>query len=148
MAKIIAEHEKFGKVLLDTISYTYEYLPIPAEKYFYLDNKREVFFDTITKFLDSDSQQAVVPFVCSDTGIKGRRTFCELIDWDNRPFKLFNVEMINSRWVNNNIINFRKHTVYFVIIRKNNNAVNDFLVMSAISISAAIKKRDATKAPP
>jgi hypothetical protein len=142
MSKIIVEHEKYGKVLFDTETQMYDYYPERASTYFYLNNKREVYFNNVTTFLESNFNQAVIPFVCSEIGTKGKRTFCELIDWTNKPMVFFNVEMINSRWTPNKIENFRKHKSYFVIVLKNNMALNDFLILSAISIDEAKRKRE------
>lgn len=142
MSKIIVDHEEYGKVLFDTETQMYDYFPKRASTYFYLNNKREVYFNNVTTFLESDFNQAVIPFVCNEIGTKGRRTFCELIDWTNKQMIFFNVEMINNRWTSNRIENFRKHKCYFVIVVKNNAALNDFIILSTISIDEAKRKRE------
>lgn len=84
-------------------------LAINGSKYYLLPNMRNKYFslgrvyslfNTVQEFLASDSSTAVVPMVCINRKKKGRRYFVEILD-EFECFKIFNVEMINGNWVNN-----------------------------------------------
>lgn len=137
MTKKIVNHVEYGPVLLDTVTGEYKYLPIENRTWFTKDNKSSRYFNSVREFNDSDVNLAVVPFVCSMIGHKGRRTFVEVIDWENYNYKFFNVEMINSKWEHNKIQYMRKSDCYFLLLKKNMYALNDMILVSYLQIKKA-----------
>lgn len=148
MGKIIVEHEIHGKVLFDTETQSYEFIEPSDNTYFNFEGKRELYYKNVTDFLNSDNEQGVVPLTCVATGFKGKRSFCDLVDWENIPLTFFNVEMVDSKWWPNKIDNFIKGISYLVIIRRNKKALNDFTILSSIPIDEAIRRRGDSNLPP
>lgn len=138
MAKRIVKHLEYGPVLLDTLTSKFEYITTEDRLWFSRDGKKVRYFDNVGLFLDSNVNIAVVPAVCSMAGHKGRRTFIEVIDWNNYNYKLFNVEMINYKWVKNKINYVQKSKCYFVLLQRNIYALNDFILLSALEIKRGV----------
>ena len=143
MSKIIVEHDVHGKVLFDTETQQYEYYDNSNVEYFSFNGKSERYFKNTIQFLDSNVKIAVIPVVCSNIGSKGRRTYITIIDWINAYYTFYNVEMINSKWVKNNIGNLSKGKCYFIIVARHQEALNDFIILSAMQI-----KKGMHTAPP
>ena len=57
-------------------------------------------FDTILEFLESDKNMCVVPVHCIDRKNKNKRYYVDIMD-SFESFRIFNVEMIDGNWVNN-----------------------------------------------
>lgn len=134
MGIIIAKNDVDEYIMLDTKTQIIHSLPKGTSKFFTYLNKSIYFFDNVRSFFESDITTAVVPFVVSQMGRKKRRTFIEIIDHENNPYKMFNVEMINYKWENNRIDQVEKNSVYFMLLKKNKYAMNDFILLSALEI--------------
>lgn len=134
MSYFLIEHEKYGKVFFNTDTQEYSYIDEKFTKLFTYKNKTGRFFNNANDFLESSTTIGIVPIVCVDNDRKGRRTFIEVNDKNNYCYKFFNVEMIDSKWVHNKINFIYKHRCYFIIISKNEYAMNDFILLSSLEI--------------
>ena len=134
MGSYIVEHEVFGKVLFDTSTQQYEYLPIQDYVKFKYKDKSAPFFDSFLEFIESGINIGIVPVVCVESAQKGRRWFVELMDINNYNFKFFNVEMIDSKWRKNKVENVRKNKCYFALMQNDIKAMNDCRLISTMKI--------------
>lgn len=134
MPKIILEHDIFGPVLYDTIEGTYEYIEPSTSKKFRYNGKKSSYYDNISEFLESNENQAVVPCVCIENKPIKRRTVATVVCYDNNPYSLFNVEMIDSKWKENKIENLQRGKCYFMLVIKDAAAMNDFRLLSTMEI--------------
>lgn len=137
----IVEHEIYGKVLLNTETQTYKHIEQNRNKIFTYSGKQCAFFDSINEFIESDIEIAVVPFVCLGTKAIKKRTMATLLDINNDVCNYYNVELINGRWVRNNISNLFKSKCYFCILSKNNLAINDCILMSVLEITEGMSQQ-------
>lgn len=142
MAKKIVEHEEFGPVLLDTSTGTYQYFEPQQRTWFIRNGSWVEFFESVPEFLRSKAEIAVVPVVCADAGRvkRGKRLYIDVIDWDNNNYKFYNWEPICKKWVENKSKYIYKGRLYFLLLEKNQYAMNDMLLLSALEI----KKREST----
>lgn len=138
MAKIPVKHEIYGYVLLDTETQTYEYHKSDHTTMFEYNGKKLPFFNNVLDFLSTSINMCVVPMVCVKHEAHKRRIFIELIDINNYSYNFFNVEMIDSRWVENKIINFVKGRCYFVLLQNDIKAMNDCRVLSCMEIKKGV----------
>jgi len=138
MAKIPIKHEIYGYVLLDTETQTYEYYESEYSVMFENDGKKLPFFESTLEFLSTGINMVVVPMICVKHEIVKRRTVVELIDLNNYSYNFFNVEMIDSRWVANKIDKFIKGRCYFVLLQKDEKAMNDCRVLSCMEIKKGV----------
>lgn len=138
MSKVIINHEVFGPVLLDTETQTYEYIEHNNEVMFNKDDKKVAFFNSGLEFINSGINMGVIPMVCVEHKLHKRRTYIELIDINNYTYTFFNVEMIDSRWVENKIDKFIKGRCYFVLLLSDIKAMNDFRLLSQMEIKKGV----------
>ena len=137
MTKKLVEHELFGYVLLDTETQTYECIYKQTVN-FENNGKKTEFFNSTVDFLNSESKMCVIPFICVEHTSHKRRTYVEIIDINNYSYKFFNVELIDSRWIENKISNFIKGRCYFVLLQKDIRAMNDCRLLSCMEIKKGV----------
>lgn len=137
----IVDHEIYGKVLLNTETQTYKHIEQNRGKIFTYNGKQCAFFDSMSEFIDSDADIAVVPFVCLGTKTIKKRTMATLLDINNAPCEYYNVELINGRWVRNEISKLFKSKCYFCILSKNKLAINDCILMSVLEITEGMSQQ-------
>jgi len=135
MAKIVVEHEKYGKVLLDTETQTYEYCENKSTITFIYKNKSLPYFDSVLDAINSGINMMVVPMVCTESKAHKRRTYVELVDINNYSYNFYNVEMIDSRWVHNKIENIKKGFCFFILLIIDSKSMNDCRVISSMQIN-------------
>ena len=138
MAKIPVKHEIYGYVLLDTETQTYEYYENANITMFEYNDKKLPFFESTLEFLSTSINMVVVPMICVKHEAHKRRTLIELIDLNNYTYTFFNVEMIDSRWIANKIDKFVKSKCYFVLLQKDERAMNDCRVLSCMEIKKGV----------
>ena len=134
MGEYIVSHELYGKVLLNTETQTFKHIEQNSKQIFNYKGKNCVFFDSISEFRESDYNTAVIPFVCLGTKTIKRRTMSTILDINNEPCDFYNVELINGRWVRNEISKLIKSKCYFCILTKNSVSINDCMILSTLEI--------------
>jgi len=141
MGQWIVDHELYGKVLLDTKTQTYKHLEQNSKQIFNYNGKTCTFYDSINEFIESDSDIAVIPFVCLGTKAIKKRTMSTLLDINNALSDFYNVERINDRWIKNEISKLIKNRCYFCILSKNNLALNDCILLSTLEITEGMSQQ-------
>ena len=153
--KHVLKHEIYGDVLFDTKTQTFQvidYERIYGESLVDIKKHDEIkmfnggkkpfrYFDSVGDFINTTVIRCVVPLVC--TGIKPikKRTMATLIDINNTIIELYNVEIGGTSmygkpiWLNNKIDNLYSGRCYFCIIERNENAINNFLLINTKEIT-------------
>lgn len=134
MAKIIVEHEVFGNVLLDTETGMYEYVEKVNNKIFTYNNRSLPYFDHGIEFLESNVNMGIFPAVCTEYKKMKKRYYYVLLDRLNNSFVFYNVELINYRWISNKIDDLKPGNCYFLLVEKESEAINDFMLKSTLLI--------------
>lgn len=137
----IVDHELYGKVLLNTETQTFKHVEQNSKKIFNYKGKNCIFFDSISDFKESDYDIAVIPFVCLGVKAIKRRTMSTLLDINNVPCDFYNVELINGKWVRNEISKLIKSKCYFCILSKNSLAINDCILLSILEITEGMSQQ-------
>lgn len=137
----ICDHEVYGKVLLNTKTQTFKHVEQVSKQIFNYKGKQCEFFDSVSEFIESDSEIAVVPFVCLGVKAIKRRTMATLLDINNAICDYYNVELINGRWVRNEISKLLKSKCYFCILSKNVLAINDCILLSTLEITEGMSQQ-------
>jgi len=123
--KWIVEHEIFGPVIMDTEKQTYTHLDWNNFKWIngcrYLEN--------MTLFEEAKCSKSIVPFVCTAFKKSGKRTVTTLMDWNNRIFNFYNVELIKNKWTRNCVDGLISGKCYLIVLERNTLAVNNAIIL-------------------
>lgn len=90
-------HEEHGRVLFNTETQGFIVWP-DTENKIALNGHLFDYFETLRKFLESDSQTAIILFFCSERIISGKRYKVTLIT-GSEAFEFWNVEKTDKGWI-------------------------------------------------
>lgn len=130
--RIRLTRDETGPILLNIENQTFQRIPETANKFF-KGGKMFDFFDTITEFLKSDSQAAVIPFLAVSFTEKGKRYNVRILV-EHDEYLFWSVEKIGSEWVKNNIIGIDAEKPFLGYFIRNPGAINECTLQSTFEI--------------
>ena len=134
----VVEHEEYGPVILNTKEQKYYYIEGGITYFSYNGGNKCRFFNTIEEFYISESKNGVIPIVCTDIKKIKKRTLVTVMDRKNNVYYFYNVELIENNWVRNEIMDMFKGVCYFILINRNEEAINNCILRSKLKIESGM----------
>lgn len=129
MDKYRLTHDELGPVLINLTAQTFQRIPDTRNTF----KGRFRAFDSLSDFLQSEHESAVIPFFCIKFEEKGKRHFVEILT-GNEQYKFWNVEKLNGKWEQNAITMVDPHSAYFGFFKRARGSDNDCIIQSVMKI--------------
>lgn len=130
--KYIYSRDEIGPFLLNVADQTIQRIPDARNTF----KGRFPWYESLSDFILSENEQAVVPFWCEKIQEKGKRYSAHILTgYENYTF--WNVEKIGAKWEPNNIQQLDAQKAYFGFLKRVSGSDNECMILSVMEIKKA-----------